>query len=92
MCERIPYLILPVRQLLGEPFGCRGSDTSEPSDKQAGLSLPICGSDTSELSGKPPGRLEPTMHRRQLGLCQTVYRSVASKLSRKVMSPHRIVY
>ena len=27
MCERIPYLILPVRQLSREPFGIRRSDT-----------------------------------------------------------------
>jgi len=38
VCERIPYLILPMRQLLREPFGIRRSATSEPSGKTPGPS------------------------------------------------------
>jgi len=38
VCERIPYLILPVRQLSREPFGIRRSATSEPSGKTPGPS------------------------------------------------------
>ena len=38
MCECIPYLILPVRQLSCELFGIRQSVTSEPSGKTPGLS------------------------------------------------------
>ena len=38
MGERIPYLILPVRQLSCEPFGIRRSAASEPSGKTPGPS------------------------------------------------------
>ena len=38
MCEHIPYLILPVRQLSREPFGIRRSAASEPSGKMPGPS------------------------------------------------------
>jgi len=38
VCERIPYLILPVRQLSREPFGIRRSAASEPSGKMPGPS------------------------------------------------------
>ena len=38
MYERIPYLILPVTQLLREPFGIRRSAASEPSGKTPGPS------------------------------------------------------
>jgi len=61
VCERIPYLILPVRQLSRKPFGSRQSATSEPSSMTPGPSriepsaqAQICRSDTSEPSGKPP--------------------------------------
>ena len=40
VCERIPYLILPVRQLSREPFGSRRSATSEPPGKPPGPSRP----------------------------------------------------
>ena len=38
MYERIPYLILPVRQLPREPFGIRRSAANEPSGKTSGPS------------------------------------------------------
>jgi len=38
VCERIPYLILPVRQLSREPFGIRRSAASKPSGKTPGPS------------------------------------------------------
>jgi len=62
VCEHISYLILPVRQLLREPFDSRRSATSEPSEITPGPSqiepsaeVQIRQSDTSEPSGKPPG-------------------------------------
>jgi len=69
VCERIPYLILPVRQLSREPFGSRRSAASEPSGMTPGPSriepsaeAQIRRSAASELSGKTPGpsRSEPS--------------------------------
>ena len=60
VCERIPYLILPVRQLSRELFGSRRSASSEPSSMTPGPSriepsgeAQIRRSDMSEPSGKP---------------------------------------
>ena len=45
MCEHIPYLILPVRQLSSEPFGSRRSVRRSAEPKRY----------TSEPLGKMPG-------------------------------------
>jgi len=57
VCERIPYLILPVRQLSREPFGIRRSAASEPPGKtpSSSQSNHPPKRHTSEPSGKPPG-------------------------------------
>ena len=63
MCERIPYLILPVRRLSREPFGIHRSAGSEPSGRcLARLDLTIAlkcreqaaGQDAELISIEPP--------------------------------------
>ena len=62
MCERIPYLILPVRQLSREPFGTRRCAASElsgmtrgPSRIKPSAEAQIRRSDTTVPLGKPLG-------------------------------------
>jgi len=79
VCERIPYLILPVRQLSREAFGIRQSAASEPSGKPPDPPRTTRRSDMSEPSGKMPG---PP---------RTTRRSDMSEPSGKMRGPSRTI-
>jgi len=98
VCERIPYLILPVRQLSRKPFGIRQSAASEPSGKTPGLSHRTTRRSDTRASRRASRRLPPRTTRRSdtsepsgkmPGPPRTIRRSATSEPSGNTPGPSR---
>jgi len=105
VCEHIPYLILPVRQLSREPFGIRRSAASEPSSKTPGPSRSDHCAEAPRASRRARRRarlIEPSaeaIHERAVGQdagpvsIRMIRRSATSKPADKTLgSSHRTTH